>query len=57
MDEYFFVLSGQGTYIIGDEKVRLLKGDFIKIPAGVSHRVNCDSKEGLEMIYFGINCG
>ena len=55
MDEYFFILSGKGEYIIGNEAVMLIKGDFIKIPAGVRHKIDCDNNGVLEIIYFGIS--
>jgi len=54
MDEYFYVLSGGGTYFIGDEVIEMHKGDAIRIPAGIKHKVVNDSQGELTMIYFGI---
>ena len=37
MDDYFFVHKGSGTYQIGNDLVRLEKGDFLWIPAKIRH--------------------
>lgn len=54
MDEYFFIISGNGLYCIGNEELNIVSGDFIKIPAKTRHMVSNISKDNLKMIYFGI---
>ncbi len=56
MDEYFFVYKGSGTYQIGNEILNIIEGDFIRIPANISHKLYVDKKnQTLELIYFGID--
>ena len=55
MDEYFFVQNGNGTHEIGDEVLELKSGDFIRIPAGTTHRLKIKGHHKLlELVYFGI---
>jgi mannose-6-phosphate isomerase-like protein (cupin superfamily) len=37
-DEFYFVISGQGTYIRSDERVRFGPGDMLFAAAGEEHR-------------------
>jgi mannose-6-phosphate isomerase-like protein (cupin superfamily) len=37
-DEFYFVISGQGTYIRGGERVRFEPGDMLFAAAGEEHR-------------------
>ncbi len=46
-DEYFYILSGQGVIVVGQEKHQLKKGTAIRIPKGVDHAI-IDSGEGEE---------
>jgi quercetin dioxygenase-like cupin family protein len=56
MDEYFFVISGKGRYIIDNEALDIVKNDFIFIPAGVEHQLLIEDKnKDLEIVYFGIS--
>ncbi len=56
MDEYFFVISGKGTYIIDNKAFEIVKNDFIFIPAGVEHQLSIEvNNEALEIVYFGIS--
>jgi len=54
MDEYFYVINRSGTYFTGDEEIVLKSGDFVRIPAGIKHKLIADKNDTLEMIYFGI---
>ena len=54
MEECFFFLKGTGIYIIGDQAIPLQHGVFIRIPAGVLHRLEATGSEPLEYVYFGV---
>ena len=54
MEEYFFFLKGTGVYVVGDQLIDLQSGVFVRIPAGVPHRLEATSVEPLEYVYFGI---
>lgn len=54
MDEYFFILNGKGTYIIGEEMVDLEPNMLIEIPAGTEHQLLADKDNHLEFIYWGV---
>ncbi len=49
-DEYFYVLSGSGTAIIGENEYMIESGDFMFVPAGVDHKIVV--KEPIEMFEF-----
>ena len=54
MEEVFFFLSGKGIYTVGNEQISLENGFFVRIPAGVSHRLEAVGDEPLHYVYFGI---
>ncbi|WP_240163738.1 cupin domain-containing protein [Spirosoma taeanense] len=54
MEEVFFFMSGKGIYTVGDQQIPLEKGVFVRIPAGVSHRLEAVGDEPLEYVYFGV---
>jgi len=55
MEEYFFVLVGEGVYKIGEEVIDILAGDFIRVPADTEHQLSVENgKKPLELVYFGI---
>lgn len=54
MEEFFFFQSGEGRYLLGDEVYSLSPGVFLRIPAGVRHRLEQSGDQPLEFIYFGI---
>lgn len=54
MEEIFFFCSGKGVYTVGDRQIPLENGVFIRIPAGVPHRLEAVGEEPLEYIYFGV---
>lgn len=37
-DELYFVISGFGTFIVGDERMSFGPGDALFVPAGAEHR-------------------
>ncbi len=54
MEECFFFLKGTGVYIVGDQSIALHHGVFVRIPAGVPHRLEATGEEPLEYVYFGV---
>ena len=54
MEECFFFLRGEGTYTVGDQSIKLYPGVFVRIPAGILHRLEATSEEPLEYVYFGV---
>lgn len=54
MEEYFFFIKGTGVYEIGSQLVDIEPGVFIRIPAGVPHRLEANSAYPLEYVYFGV---
>lgn len=49
-DEYFYVLSGSGIAIIGENEYRIQAGDFMFVPARVDHKIVVE--EPIEMFEF-----
>lgn len=41
-DEAFWVLSGEITVYLPDQEIQLASGEFLKIPAGVEHRISAN---------------
>lgn len=54
MEECFFFLKGTGIYIVGDERIELINGTFLRIPAGVRHTLIAMGTEPLEFVYWGV---
>jgi mannose-6-phosphate isomerase-like protein (cupin superfamily) len=54
MEEVFFFLSGKGIYTVGEKQIPLQNGVFVRIPAGVKHRLEAVGEDPLQYIYFGI---
>ncbi len=54
MEECFFFLKGAGYYTVGDQQIDLEPGVFVRIPAGVLHRLVATGPEPLEYVYFGV---
>lgn len=54
MEECFFFLKGTGLYRVGDEVIPLQHGVFIRIPAGIRHRLEATGDSPLEYVYFGV---
>jgi len=54
MEECFFILKGEGGCIINGVYNKLTPGTFLRIPAGVTHKLKADVGEVLEFVYFGI---
>lgn len=54
MEEIFYFLSGQGSYTVGSETIPLESGVFVRIPAGVPHRLEAHGPDPLTYVYFGV---
>lgn len=54
MEECFFFLKGTGQYWVGTETIPLQHGVFVRIPAGILHRLEATGEAPLEYVYFGI---
>ncbi len=54
MEEFFFIVKGEGLCVCGAERYQLGKGAFLRIPAGVLHSLEASAVEGLEFVYFGV---
>ncbi|MCK8490956.1 MULTISPECIES: cupin domain-containing protein [Spirosoma] len=54
MEECFFFLNGTGVYFVGDQAIPLHHGVFVRIPAGVLHRLEATGDAPLEYVYFGV---
>lgn len=54
MEECFFFLKGTGIYVVGSQKISLKEGVFVRIPAGILHRLEATGDDPLEYVYFGV---
>jgi len=48
--EYFYVVSGEGEFMDGDEWLPIAKGSAFKAPMGVTHAVKNTGKEPLLLL-------
>jgi mannose-6-phosphate isomerase-like protein (cupin superfamily) len=51
--QFFYILSGEATMIIGDEAIRLTAHQAIEIPPGAAHQFRNDSSE--EVVFLVIS--
>jgi mannose-6-phosphate isomerase-like protein (cupin superfamily) len=51
-DKIYFVISGQGTFSIGDEQRTLGAGHAVLAPAGASHAVRNPGPQRLTLLVF-----
>lgn len=54
MEECFYFIRGTGIYTVDTTKIPLKAEVFVRIPAGVTHRLEATGDEPLEYIYFGV---
>jgi mannose-6-phosphate isomerase-like protein (cupin superfamily) len=52
-DEVYYVLSGTGHIMLGDERHQLGPGAVVVIPAGLPHSLEADAGKDLTFIIFG----
>lgn len=48
--EYFYVLSGEGTAVVGDTEIAIKPGSFFIIPPGHNHQVHNTGKGRLYVL-------
>jgi len=51
-DKLYYVLSGRGTFIVGDEEQDLDESQIVFAPAGSNHGVRNTSSERLTVLVF-----
>lgn len=54
MYEYFFFISGKGTYKIEGKNYKLKPDTFLEIPAGMKHSLHADGDQELLFVYWGV---
>jgi len=52
-NEVYYILSGSGIVIIGENSHAIRPGAVVVIPAGVSHSLQSDTDMPLEFVIFG----
>lgn len=52
MIEAFYILAGECTIQVGEERVTAPAGSFVSIPPGVLHTINNDSSEPVTFLLF-----
>lgn len=53
-DELYFVVTGGGSFVRGDERVDVGPGDAIFVPAGMEHRfVDFTDDLGVWVVFYG----
>lgn len=57
-DEAYIVLSGTGAFVRGEERVSFAPGDFLFVPAGMTHRFEDFSDDfATWVIFYGATGG
>ena len=52
-DEFFYVVTGEGSALIGDQETPIAAGDVVFVPKGEQHRLRHAGAEGsLEVVFF-----
>lgn len=52
--EVFYILSGEGQFMVNGESVEVREGSTIRIDAGEVHEVINSSERDLSLLYFGL---
>ncbi|NWF36090.1 cupin domain-containing protein [Mariprofundus sp. KV] len=52
--EVFYLLSGEGEFIVDGESVKVGEGSTIRIDAGEVHAVVNSSDKDMSLLYFGL---
>lgn len=52
MDEYFYFISGKGTYIVNGERLPLVPNVLVQIVHGLEHSLMAE--EDLTFVYWGV---
>lgn len=54
-EQIYFILEGEGKLIYGEEKVRIVKNDYIYLPVGVRRGVINDSESPISLLVMGFS--
>ncbi len=49
-DKFYFVLTGRGSFTVGDEEMTVESGTVVVAPAGVTHGVRNTGAERLSLL-------
>jgi len=49
-DKFYFVLSGEGRFTVGEEEQTIAAGSVVVAPAGIPHGVENPSAERLSLL-------
>ncbi len=49
-DKFYFVLEGQGTFVVGDDEKVAAAGSLVVAPSGVLHGVSNNASERLSLL-------
>jgi len=49
-DKFYFVLEGQGKFIVGDEEREAAAGMLVVAPSGIPHGVSNNASERLSLL-------
>lgn len=52
LDEYYYVLKGNGSIFLNDDMLPFHQSVFVKVPAGTIHSLQCE--QDLAFFYFGV---
>jgi len=54
MEEVFYILEGEGTFVVDGKEIPCTPGTFVKIPAQVPHRMINTGSTVFRFFYYGI---
>jgi len=52
VEEIYYVLRGQGTFILGDDRVPIRPGSAVYVAPGTQHRAINDGSVEMELLWF-----
>lgn len=52
MEEHFYIVKGDGTFVLDNQCIQFTSQTFIRVPANTSHSIVANTE--LEFIYWGI---
>lgn len=53
-EEYYFIVSGQGTMIVNDERVQVTAGDVTAVFPGGMHGLENTGRDALRVLVFSV---
>lgn len=49
-DKFYYIIEGQGLFLLGENRITARKGEVVWAPAGLAHGVENDGPERLTML-------